>query len=306
MKANQGPKRTSRAGSTGILVLNKPAGSTSRQLVDRVARLVPNTKVGHAGTLDPLAAGILIVCVGGATRLVENLHELPKSYRAMIRLGARSDTLDADGRIAIEPSPRVPTLPDVEQALPSLLGDVVQRPPAYSALKIKGRRAYDLARAGRTLELAPRLVRIDDIAVLDYQWPRLELAIDCGSGTYIRSIARDLGELLGCGGFVEELVRTRSGPFALEEAIDPEALSTESIAQYLRPALDAVAGLPRLTLDASQVKAVAQGRRLSTRGLSALPPSAGLVALLDEEGTLIALGEIDLEGDRLQPRKVLI
>jgi tRNA pseudouridine55 synthase len=291
---------------TGILILNKPTGLTSRAIVDQVVSLVPRSKVGHAGTLDPLACGILIVCIGAATRLVENVQELSKSYRTVIRLGAHSDTLDADGRIAIEPSPRVPLLPEIERAAASLSGEVVQQPPAHSALKIKGQRAYDLARAGRTLVLAPRRVRIDRIAVLDYKWPRLELTIDCGGGTYIRSIARDLGEALGCGGFVESLVRTRIGPFGLEQAIDPKALSVESLVHHLRPALDAVAGLPRLTLDGGQVEAVAQGRRLSTRDVWAVPGSGGSVAIVDAAGTLVALGEIDPEHGWLQPRKVLI
>jgi tRNA pseudouridine55 synthase len=306
MQAKEGPRSTNLAESTGILVLNKPAGITSRQLVNQVARQIPHSKVGHAGTLDPLASGILIVCVGPATRLVENLQQLPKSYRTVIRLGARSDTLDADGRIAVEPDARVPLLSDLERILPSLCGEVVQQPPAFSALKIRGQRAYDLARAGRTPDLAPRLVRIDSIALLSYDWPRLELAIDCGSGTYIRSIARDLGEMLGCGAYVEALVRTRTGPFDLEQAVDPEVLSTESMTRYLRPALDAVADLPRLVLSVSQVEAVAQGRRLSTRDLGAPPVATGLFALLDSEGALIALGEIDAEIGRLQPRKVLI
>src|SRR5438445_11555994 len=131
-----------------------------------------------------------------------------------------------------------------------------QMPPDYSALKVGGRRAYDLARAGRPVELAPRRVRIDRIDVLHYDWPRLELAIDCGSGTYIRSIARDVGEALGCGGLVETLIRTRIGPFTIEQALDLRELSAESLPGHLRPALDAVAELPRLVLDPRQVAAV--------------------------------------------------
>ena len=293
--------------ATGILVLNKPTGITSRKLVDQVARLLPRSKVGHAGTLDPLATGILIVCVGAATRLVENVQDLPKTYRTLIRLGARSDTLDADGRIEVEASPTIPSSGEIQQAILPLSGTVMQRPPAFSAIKIQGKRAYDLARAGQTLELAPRLVRIDRIAVIDYTWPHLELEIDCGGGTYIRSIARDVGEALGCGGYVETLVRTRTGPFTLEQAIDPAALSAESIHGQLRPALDAVPTLPRLELDAGQIEAITQGKRLSTRDLPGeLTSSAGQVALLNSEGTLIALGELDPEQGWLQPRKVLV
>jgi tRNA pseudouridine55 synthase len=306
MQADQRPGTGNHAGITGVLVLNKPSGITSRKLVDQVARLASRSKVGHAGTLDPLATGILIVCIGPATRLVGNLQDLPKTYRTLVRLGARSDTLDADGQVEFEPSPRIPSLPDIKRSLQPLTGDVDQRPPAYSALKIQGRRAYDLARAGVALELAPRRVRIDRIDVLQYDWPFLELEIDCGGGTYIRSIARDVGETLGCGGFVQTLVRTRTGPFALAEAIEPAVLSSESLYHYLRPAIDAVAGMRRLVLDAGQVEAVAAGRRLCAHDLDAAPFAAGQVALLDPQGILIALGEFDPSRGWIQPRKVLI
>jgi len=306
MQAERGTGTGNQAGTTGILVLNKPSGITSRKLVDRVARLVSRAKVGHAGTLDPLATGILIVCVGPATRLVANLQDMPKTYRTIVRLGARSDTLDADGQIEIEPSPRIPSLAEITAALMPLTGDVDQRPPAYSALKIQGKRAYELARAGRILELAPRRVRIDRIDVLRYEWPHLELEIDCGGGTYIRSIARDIGETLGCGAFVATLVRTRTGPFTLEEAIEPALLSTETITRNLRPAIDAVAGTQRLMLDTVQVEAVAAGRRLCPQDLGTVPFAAGPVALLNPEGVLIALGEFDAAQRMIQPRKVLI
>lgn len=306
MQADRRPKKANYAGVTGILILNKPSGITSRKLVDQVVRLASGSKVGHAGTLDPLATGILIVCIGSATRLVENLQDLPKTYRTLVRLGARSDTLDADGQIDIEPSPQIPSLDDIERALQPLTGEVDQRPPAYSALKIQGRRAYDLARAGRALELPPRRVRVDRIDVLRYNWPNLELEIDCGGGTYIRSIARDVGETLGCGGFVQTLVRTRTGPFTLAEAIEPELLSSESIYQYLRPARDAVAGVPTLMLDACQVATVTQGRRLCTQDLGVIQNAAGQVALVDREGILIALGEFNPAQGWIQPRKVLL
>jgi tRNA pseudouridine55 synthase len=303
----EGSKKVCDSVVTGILVLNKPAGITSRRLVDQVAGLLPCSKVGHAGTLDPLATGVLIVCVGAATRLVENLHGLRKTYRTLIRLGARSDTLDADGRIEVEASPTIPSVVEIEQAILHLSGMVNQRPPAYSALKLQGKRAYDLARAGRPLEPAARMVRIDRITVIVFAWPHLELDIDCGAGTYIRSIARDIGDALGCGGFVQTLVRTATGPFALEQAIDPRELSSESILGHLRPALDAVPTLPRLELDAGQAEAIAQGKRLSMRDLAiGLNTPGGQVALLNSQGALIALGELELEQGWVQPRKVLV
>ena len=295
-----------RVGNGGLLVVNKPRGLTSRAVVDRVARLVGRVKVGHAGTLDPLASGILVVCVGPATRLVEEVHGLPKSYRTVVLLGARSDTLDADGQIEYVEDSSVPSPDEVAAAAATLVGNVDQVPPDYSALKVGGRRAYDLARAGQCVELAPRRVRIDRIEVIRYEWPRLELAIDCGSGTYIRSIARDVGEALGCGGLVEVLVRTRIGPFTLDGAVELDRLTAESLPGLLRPAVEAVAGLPRIVLDPDQVAAVADGRRLpaGAPGLAAVPP--GPIALVDADGQLVALAEADTANGWVQPRKVFV
>ena len=296
-----------RPSPAGIIVLDKPTGPTSRDLVNRVAALLPRVKVGHAGTLDPLASGILVVCIGFATRLTEIIQHLSKSYKTVIRLGARSDTHDALGQIAALDSPKVPSMLEVRQALAPLLGKVMQQPPEYSALKLEGKRAYDLARAGQIVALAPRVVQIDRIDVLGYTWPLLELEIDCSKGTYIRAIARDVGEALGCGGYVETLERTRIGPFTQEQAIDPRELSREKISALLRPPLDAVAHLKRVVIDAAGIAAVFQGRTI------ALPEDIGppegeacLVALLDQDSRLVALAQPDFEQRRLQPRKVLI
>lgn len=185
-----------------------------------------------------------------------------------------------------------------------LIGVVEQVPPGYSALKVGGRRAYDLSRAGQAVNLAPRRVRIDRIEVLRYEWPRLELEIDCGSGTYIRSIARDVGEALGCGGLVEVLVRTRIGPFTLDGAVELAGISAETLPGLFRPSLEAVAGMPRLVLDPGQVAAVAAGRRLPAGPLvpSWFPP--GPIALVDPGGRLVALAEYDPVHGWVQPRKV--
>jgi tRNA pseudouridine55 synthase len=301
------PEKIGDSAVGGLVVLNKPTGISSRKLVDQVARCLPRSKVGHAGTLDPLASGILIVCVGPATRLVQNVQDLSKSYTTLVRLGARSDTLDADGCIEVEMSPTIPTSHQVEEAIRPFTGIVIQTPPAYSAKKIQGKRAYELARAGQTLELAPCEVRIDRIHVIDYTWPHLHLEIDCGGGTYIRSIARDIGDALGCGGLVETLIRTRTGPFTLEQAFDPSELSRESIHRCLRPAIDAVPDLTQVVLDDDQVKAVIQGKRLPAGDLRGEWSGAtGQIALLDPEGRLIALAELNLAQGWVQPRKVLV
>jgi tRNA pseudouridine55 synthase len=302
-----GPIRDKRAKAAGIIVLDKPTGPTSRELVDRVAELLPRVKVGHAGTLDPLAGGILIVCVGVATRLTEVIQDLGKSYKTVIRLGARSDTDDALGSIVAEETPRVPALVDVREALQRLVGKVVQTPPEYSAVKIKGRRAYNLARAGQTVEIAPRLVQIDRIEAIGYSWPLLELEIDCSKGTYIRAIARDLGEALGCGGLVETLERTRIGPFTRDQAIDPRELSSENIAAVIRPPLEAVAHLKMIDIDAAGIEAVTHGQTVAMPE-TMRPGEAGgaMVALLYGNSRLVALAEPDFERRLLQPRRVLI
>ncbi len=292
--------------AAGIIVLDKPTGPTSRDLVNRVAELLPRVKVGHAGTLDPLASGILIVCVGVATRLTEVIQDLGKSYKTVIRLGARSDTDDALGSIVVEEKPRVPPLLEVREALARLVGKVVQTPPEYSAVKIKGRRAYDLARAGQTVEIAPRCVQIDRIEAIGYSWPHLELEIDCSKGTYIRAIARDLGVTLGCGGLVETLERTRIGPFTREQATDPQELSSENIGMVIRPPLDAVAHLKTLRVDAAGIEAVTHGRTVAMPDNMAQGEAGeAMVALVDDNSRLIALAAPDFERRLLQPRQGL-
>jgi tRNA pseudouridine55 synthase len=303
MEADRGQAPSVGPRGMGLLVLDKPSAITSRRVVDQVSRLVPGVKVGHSGTLDPLASGVLVVCLGAATRLVERIHMLPKSYSTVIRLGARSDTLDADGRIELEPNPVVPSRAEIDSVLAGMVGEIAQLPPEYSAKKVKGQRAYDLARAGRTVELAPQRVRIDQISVLDYCWPRLSLAIDCGSGTYIRSIARDVGESLGSCGLVEVLKRTRVGPFTIEQAVSPSTLAAEGVERHVRPALLAVLDLPRIVVTAREIEAVRQGRRLDRPDV---PADGGEIVLVDAEGSLIALAEAAPGGGWVQPRKVFV
>src|SRR4051812_836312 len=174
----------------GLLNLNKPIGVTSRDVVDRVSRPLRKVKVGHAGTLDPLASGVLVVCVGAATRLIEYVQRQTKTYRTVVRLGARSDTHDADGLVTPVDGASDPGLDAVRAAIATQVGTIPQKPPEYSALKVEGRRAYDLARAGQSVDLAARPVTIHRVDLLGYEWPRLELEVECEGGTYVRSIAR--------------------------------------------------------------------------------------------------------------------
>jgi tRNA pseudouridine55 synthase len=292
----------------GFLNVNKPPGVTSRDVVDHVVRLVGRrVKAGHAGTLDPLATGVLVVALGSGTRLIELVQRQSKVYRTTIRLGARSDTLDADGAIVEVADPIIPTEGDLRTALASQVGTIAQVPPRFSALKVGGQRAYDLARAGGDVELAPRPVRIDRIERLSYHWPRLELEIECGSGTYIRSIARDLGESLGCGGLVEILVRTRIGPFSLEDAVDLDRVvsAEELLRDHLRPLTDAVFDWTSLTLDPEQRSRIERGLSLAADRLVGGVPPPGELALIGPDGRLVALARHDAAEGVVRPWKVL-
>jgi tRNA pseudouridine55 synthase len=219
----------------GILNLDKPAGLSSAKAVDRVKRLSRGTKVGHAGTLDPFATGVLLVLVGKATKSCEALMNLPKQYETTVKLGGTTATDDPESPETPTPNAVEPTRQAIEDVLARMTGTVMQRPPTYSAMKIGGRRAYELARKGAPADLAARPVRIDAIQIVQWQWPRLRLVIDCGRGTYIRSIARDLGQELGVGGYLTQLRRTRVGEFTAEKAVALEGLTESAIAAALIP-----------------------------------------------------------------------
>jgi tRNA pseudouridine55 synthase len=265
----------------GLLVIDKPGGITSRDAVNRVQRWFPRgTKIGHTGTLDPLATGVLVVCIGAATRLADYVQAMGKSYASRFRLGATSTSDDADGDIT-ETHAQPVSREAIDAALARFVGAIEQLPPSVSALKVDGKRAHDLARMGEEVKLAPRPVRIEAIRVLGYEWPHLDVEVDCGKGTYIRSIARDLGAALGVGGLVQTLRRTRVGPFAAEQGVGVDAPPAEL---KLRPMADALAGMPCVRVTADEARRLRQGQRLARD----LPP--GEVALADETGALVGIG----------------
>lgn len=204
----------------GILLIDKPSGMTSARAVDRVKRLLPRgIKVGHAGTLDPFATGLLVLLVGRATRQCEVIMGQPKTYDATVKLGATTETDDPESEERCTGVAAV-QIEQVRAALPAFIGEIAQVPPAYSALKIGGRRAADRVRAGQTVCMQPRTVRVYAIDLVDYAWPLLRLQIDCGRGTYVRAIARDLGAALGAGGYLTQLRRTRIGPYDVGNAVN--------------------------------------------------------------------------------------
>jgi tRNA pseudouridine55 synthase len=219
----------------GVLTLDKPAGITSATAVARVKRLLGGKlKVGHAGTLDSFATGVLLVLVGKATKRCEELMGSPKEYETTIRLGATTETLDPLSPVQEFPEAIAPSEEAVRIAVDSQIGHILQVPPNFSALKVGGQRASDRTRSGEALNLPPRPVRIDSIDILDYAWPELRLRINCGRGTYVRSIARDIGQALGGGGYLLQLRRTRVGPFSLEAASALDKLSPETVVDQLR------------------------------------------------------------------------
>ncbi len=207
----------------GIFNINKPVGMTSHDVVARVRRLARQRRVGHAGTLDPAASGVLPVCLGQATRIVEYLSESGKCYRATVVFGAVTDTYDAEGEV-IRSAPVQVTREELEAILPAFLGRQMQMPPLYSAIKVAGQPLYKLARAGVEVQLQPRPIEIVRLEVIDWQLPVLTLDVECSKGTYIRSLAYDLGERLGCGAHLGGLIRLRSGPFTLDESLTLEEL----------------------------------------------------------------------------------
>ncbi len=219
----------------GILVVDKPAGRSSAYVLNGLKRLVPRgTKLGHAGTLDPFATGVLLVLVGRATKSCERLMDQPKRYDATIRFGATTPTDDPDSAEVPWPGAVPATAAAVAAAVPRFVGRIMQRPSTFSAIKVNGRRAYELARGGAAVALPPRAVTVYGLEVLGYDWPDLWVRVDCGRGTYVRAIARDLGEALDVGGHLTELRRTRVGPFDVADAIRPDGLTAETVTGRLR------------------------------------------------------------------------
>ncbi len=296
----------------GFLNLPKPRGPTSHDIVARVRRLTGVRRVGHAGTLDPLAEGVLVLALGRATRLLEYVVSGEKVYRAMIRLGSTTTTDDAEGAVT-ETRPLTVGQADIAAVLPQFLGEIAQRPPAFSAVQVGGRRAYDLARRGAAVALPARRVRIARLTVLGWQAPDLTLEVTCGPGTYIRSLARDLGAVLGCGAHLAGLVRTRSGHFSIAAANPLADLEHHAARCTWRSLLvtprAALAHLPALTVTPQGCVLLRRGQSVSSAHLLSSVPAAARtddsVCALDAQGRLIAIVTYDPQRDCWRPRKVV-
>ena len=302
-------------GLDGILVVAKPAGPTSHDVVALIRRLAETRRVGHGGTLDPFATGVLPVFLGRATRLVEYHLGDRKSYRATVCFGASSTTDDLDGELTPSDGP-APDRSAVEAALAAFRGPIVQVPPAYSAVKLAGRRAYAMARAGQTPELAPREVTIDrlDLEEWDGSDPDRPLAVvevDCSAGTYIRSIARDLGRAVGSAAYLASLRRSASGGFGLDEAYPLEEIRAAvadgpaGLRPLLLPIDRGLDRFPRVVLNASEIAAVGRGQfvRPAAGILTVVDPEDRII-LVDDAGGVVAVATV--RDGRLAPDKVLI
>lgn len=271
----------------GLLNVNKPSGKTSRDVVNQVQRAIRGTKVGHAGTLDPLASGVLVLCLGPATRLIEYVQRQPKQYVGTFLLGRTSPTEDIEGEITELNDPLIPSAEQIRQVLPAFCGEILQRPPAFSALKVKGKRAYDLARSGAEVELAARPIQIFQLKLLEYDYPKFKLHIECGSGTYVRSLGRDLAERLGSGAVMSDLVRTAIGGFRIDESLHlGDKLSPEELETALRPASEAVAGLASVVLSQNDAQPLRWGQNIQ---IDRAATSADEVAAFDENDNLLAI-----------------
>lgn len=283
----------------GVVIVDKPAGITSHDAVDRVRKLLGERKAGHTGTLDPMATGVLPVCVGEATKIASFLTGDDKVYEATMRLGVRTDTLDMTGQVLTEQEPRA-TDADVKAVLAAFTGTITQVPPQYSAVKVRGKALYKWARKGIRVEPPPREVQIREILLQGIELPRVRFTVTCSKGTYVRTLCADMGDRLGCGAALEQLRRTRSGIFRMQDAVRLDGESDDGIRarleQGLIPMNRALPGLRDIVIPRLLEQKLAKGHQPDVEGLAALQiPSlatADVVKFISGEGRLVALARM--------------
>lgn len=296
----------------GILNINKPEGMTSFGVVARIKRITGERHTGHAGTLDPLATGVLPVCLGRATRVIEFLFSETKTYRTRVELGVTTDTYDATGKVTRISDASGISRGMVESALDKFRGTIQQTPPMYSAVKHHGQPLYKLARSGIEIARKSRPAEIHSLEIIDWQPPLVTLDVVCGKGTYIRSLAHDLGEVLGCGASMKSLVRLRVGPFSIEEALTltrlEEVFRSGNGEKYLYPPDFVLMSFPAVVVNREQKCRLVHGSpiRLETAGgekPAGIEPGA-IGRVYGEEGCFIGMVKYDAENDRWQPEKI--
>ncbi|MDY0125667.1 MAG: tRNA pseudouridine(55) synthase TruB [Anaerolineaceae bacterium] len=289
---------------SGVLIVDKPIGMTSHDVVQFIRRGTRINRAGHTGTLDPRASGVLVVLVGPAVRLSEFVSASDKRYQAVIKFGMTTSTFDTEGEITSR-RPVDISYEELEEALSGFVGEFEQMPPIYSALKVKGKKAYELAREGKDVELEPRTITVHSLELLDWDPPEAVIDIQCSSGTYVRSLASDLGEKLGSGATLIGLRRTKNGQFTLREAISlrrlEESFQDGDWYKYLIPAAEALGDWHTVVVDVESIDKITHGHRIpGDPGLE-----QGLMArAVSEDGELVALIEFDAETAEWQPRKV--
>ena len=287
----------------GVLVVDKPPGVTSRRVVDAVSRTLSTKAVGHAGTLDPLACGVVVVCAGNARKLVDFIHQQEKAYAVSFLLGRSSPSDDFETEVSLESQPYRPSLQEVEESLQTQRGTILQVPCSYSAKKIAGKRAYKLARLGKQVVLQPKEIHISQLEITAYKWPRLELSLVCSSGTFVRALGRDIARRVGTSAVMETLVRTAVGPYVLDEAIQLSGITRDEtgkrfIEAALHPPVSALPHLQTRTLSPAEIEHAARGGHLSGQ------PGAthDMVAAIDENGALLGILRVLNQGGwRLRP-----
>ena len=291
---------------SGVLVLDKPIGMTSHDVVQTIRRGTGIRRAGHTGTLDPRASGVLVVLVGPAVRLSEFVSASDKRYQATIHLGSSTDTYDSEGVITSEEyDTNIEELTEehFDEILQTFVGEIEQVPPPYSAVKVKGRKAYEMARKGEEVNLEPRMINVYSLDVLEWAPPEIVVDVYCSSGTYVRSLANDLGKALGTGAHLVGLRRTKSGRFTLRDAVPlrrlQEAFQAGDWYRFLIPAAEALGDWPMLELDPDQVELVRHGHRIPAE-----PDETGWARAVSMQGDLVALVEVDDETREWQPRKV--
>jgi tRNA pseudouridine55 synthase len=287
---------------SGVLVVDKPVGLTSHDVVQVIRNGTKIRRAGHTGTLDPRASGVLVVLVGPAVRLSEYVSASDKRYQAIIRLGATTDTYDEEGHITVS-GPVDISEKQFEDALQQFIGEIEQVPPPYSAVKVHGKKAYEMAREGEEVDLAPRKINVYSLELLEWAPPEAVIDVYCSSGTYVRSLANDLGKALGCGAYLVGLRRTKSGRFTLRDAVPlrklREAFEAGNWYQYLIPAAEALSDWPIVELDSTQLEAIRHGHRVNADA-----EAKGWARGVSEQGELVALLEVDEATHEWQPRKV--
>jgi len=284
------PTRSSRLEINGWINLDKPTGISSTQAVGRVKFLFNAKKAGHAGTLDPLASGALPIALGEATKTVPIVQDGTKFYRFRVRWGEESATDDAEGQVVAR-SDRRPAPTEIENLLPRFVGVILQQPPMFSAIRVAGARAYDLARGGETFEIEPRSIQIHRLELISAEPDQAMFEAECGKGAYVRAIARDLGRALGCYGHVVELRRTRVGPFSVDSGVPLDRLpeDTDLMARAILPLQAGLAEIPLVPIDRSAASILRRGQKLLLRGAA---PTEGR-AYAECSGTPVAFGVIE-------------